>query len=460
MTKLTRILTGALLALVCAAPLSAQTRAQLDSVRAEVVRADSINKAASAQLGTALVRLDSVIAAMPVPSLFVMYGGDGQTAGPGQTVEQSISVRVTDSASVGIDGDTILWSIVSGGGSLNKSFEVTYSSSTRTGWSGARWTLGQSGVQQAKATHKKTGREILFSATLTGVTPPPPPPSDTVPQDTVVIPPPPAPPVDTLGLTVVASCDFNGTTLCGFHNVATAANTPCNFNGVAGQCSSSQWLLNGKLGILYERLSTIYSIDANRSIESPDAMVPHGGYLYAAASFFFPSIPADARQRIDSAAAAAGVAAITDLQHEDALKKLFYMARQLGPNGGGLNHAVLNFHGRVLRFTPGVKFDSALGQCVDTGTSVYNFTTVPRGGMLDRWWRVAILIKRSSGPMVADGEVTVWLDGVQFGPIKNVCTNRDSVIQGFGKVSVGQQYQFNGFYSEMRLVDDAVVGKK
>jgi hypothetical protein len=303
---------------------------------------------------------------------------------------------------------------------------------------------------------------------------PPPPPPDTIPTDTTAPPPPPPPPSvppDTLGITVVAACDFNGTTLCAFRNNATAPNTACAFNGVAGQCSVDSWLKNGQLAIRYQRIIPITSIDTNRQIDSPDGMIPHGGYLYAAASFYYPSIPADARQRIDSAynywmatswADSTGnkvIDAITDDEHEDALKKGKYGARQLGPAGGGLNHWVMNWHGRILRYSFAMKYDATTGTCI-AGTGLVNVLQVPRGQLLDKWWRIATLIKRSSGAAVPDGELTVWVNGVQYGPYKNICTNADSVIQGFGRVSFGQQYQFRGFYYEMRLLDDVVVGKK
>lgn len=389
----------------------------------------------------------------PVPPLMVYYGGNNQSGNPGATLDQSISIRLTDSLGVGIDGDTILWQITSGGGSLNKSFSVTATEVGRTGWAGARWTLGASGAQSATATHKKTGQAMTFNATLIGAPPPPPPPTDTTPPA----------PVDTT-ITVIAQSDWNGTTMGPFSNSALAAGATCNFNGVAGQCSAHSWLINGRYVIRYERLGPLASIDSNRSFESPDAMVAWGESVYAAATFRFPSIDAATRQRIDSASAVhagtAETAPITNAEHEDALKKIFYGARQLGTNGGGLNHWVLNFHSRILRFTPGVKFDKVLGRCVDTGTSVYNLMTIPAGQILDRDHRIAILIKRSSGPMMADGELTVWHNGTQYGPIGNICTNRDSVIRGFGRVSIGQQYQFRGFYSEMRQIDDAVVGKK
>lgn len=415
---------------------------------------------------------------MPVPfKVLSIFGGNNQSGGPGALLPAWPSVRVTDSIGTGVDGDTILWQVV-GGGSLPKSVTVTLSEFSKTGWSGpGQWRLGTSGDQRVIATHKQTGKQVTFVATLTGVTPPPPTdtlpplPPDTLPPDSTVIPPPPAPPADTLGITVVASCNFNGTTLCAFRNNATAPNTACSFNGVAGQCSADQWLKNGQLAIRYQRTIPITTIDTNRQIDSPDAMVPHGGYLYTAASFYYPSIPADARQRIDSAynywmatswADSTGndvIAKITDDEHEDALKKGKYGARQLGPNGGGLNHWVMNWHGRILRYSFPMKYDKLTGTCV-AGTGLFNVTQVPRGGLLDRWWRIVTLIKRSSGAAMPDGELTVWVNGQQFGPFKNVCTNADNVIQGFGRVSFGQQYQFKGFYYEMRLLDDVVVGKK
>lgn len=400
----------------------------------------------------------------PVPPLMVYYGGNNQSGNPGATLDQSISIRLTDSLGVGIDGDTILWQITSGGGSLNKSFSVTATEVGRTGWAGARWTLGASGAQSATATHKKTGQAMTFNATLIGAPPPPPPPTDTTPPA----------PVDTT-ITVIAQSDWNGTTMGPFSNSALAAGATCNFNGVAGQCSAHSWLINGRYVIRYERLvpiSAVQSVDANRSFESPDLMVQHGEYIYSAATYRFRSISAEQRQRIDSAYTywmgttwkdSTGnntVAVTSTAQHEDALQKIKYFARQLGVNGGGLNHAVLAFDHRILRFTPAVKYDPLTKTCATTGTPVYNIVQIPAGQFLDRDHRIAILIKRSSGPMMPDGEFTVWVNGVQYGPYPNICTNRDSIIKGFGRVSIGQQYQFRGIYSALREIDDAVVGKK
>jgi uncharacterized protein YjdB len=489
---------------------------------------------------TALVDIQAVVPPpSPAPGQLISFSGDNQTGAPGSELIQSISVRLVDSAGVGIDGDTILWNVTAGGGTLNKTFSVTTTEVSRTGWAGARWTLGQSGAQAAVATHKKTGQTVTFNAIVTGTTPTPTPvlttlavvPTSTTVQvgataqltatardqngavmtvpltwtsannavatvsptglvtgasvgstqvtvssatlsatTTVNISSIVQQPADTT-LKIYIQHGFDSPTMGPFYNAAYPVGATCNFNGVLGQCSASSWITNGRYNILYQRTSPIQSIDQNRSFETPDTLIGWGGAIYVAATFRYNSISAAQRQTIDSAynywmattwADSTGnkrVAAITNQQHEDALKKGFYGARQLGPAGGGLNHWVMNWHARILRFTPAVKYDAALGKCMDTGTSTYNLYSVPQGQLLDRDWRIAMLYKRSSAPMTPDGELTVWVNGVQVAHVTKICTNRDSVLRNFGRVSIGQQYQFQGFYSEMREIDDVVVGK-
>ena len=374
----------------------------------------------------------------------VLYGGDNQTGAPGALLGPSISVQVLDSAGNGINGDTVLWQVTSGGGRLNKTFGVTISEFGKVGWSGAQWTLGPSGEQRALATHKRTGQTVAFTATLSGTptdttTPPPPPPPDTT-----------APaPVDTT-VQVLARCDFNGNTLCAFSNNATPANTACNFNGVLGQCSAYQWIRNGRLEILYERNNPTQGIDSNKQIDLPAVNIGWREWLYVAGTWRFPSITPETRRWIDSVATANGITPISDTEYLNALRKWIYIDR------GRANHAVLNVHGRMLKFSPAA--DVLNGVC-ESSAKVYNLYSFLSGELLDRDHRVEVWYRRSSGAGKADGELIVKLNGQSLGHITGICTNYSSTSTMW-TVSLGQQFQFNGAYYEMRQVDDVVVGKK
>jgi hypothetical protein len=388
----------------------------------------------------------------PAPAKqLVYYGGDNQTGAPGATLTQSISVRVTDSAGVGIDGDTILWRVVSGGGALNKTAGVTVSEAGRTGWNGARWTLGSSGVQTATATHQQTGQAITFTATLAGAPPPPPPPP---PADTTT----PLPPDSTVQ--VFASCDFNGTTLCAYRTVPTPPNTACNHDGIAGKCSAAIWLKNGHVEIEYQTPSGS-NPDDNHSIEwvprDTSEYVGWGEWLYMAGTWKFPRITPEVRAIIDSIAAARGIPSMTDEEYLRALQKIIYGNRQMDALTHGANHFVMNVHDKILRL--GIPRATINGVCDPNRNQAYSLYSFIGDELIDdRGHRLEFWLRRASGPLKSDGELITKLNGVQVSHVKGICTDENALLHW--RVSFGQQFQFSGAYFQMRELDDVVIGKR
>ena len=98
-----------------------------------------------------------------VPTAVSIQGGDQQTAPAGSMLPQPLSVRVRDVDGFGVPGVTVVWAVMSGGGSLS----VTASMTDANGIATTLWTLGAVGSQQVSATVSGAGAAATFTATAT-----------------------------------------------------------------------------------------------------------------------------------------------------------------------------------------------------------------------------------------------------------------------------------------------------
>lgn len=88
-------------------------------------------------------------------------GGDAQTGTVGEPLDNALRVQVTGADGSGVSGETVTWSVASGGGSLSASSTTTDGS----GYAQVNWTLGTTaGTQAASATVSGAG-SVGFSAT-------------------------------------------------------------------------------------------------------------------------------------------------------------------------------------------------------------------------------------------------------------------------------------------------------
>lgn len=87
--------------------------------------------------------------------------GNGQTGTVGEPLNDGLRVRLTDDTGTGVEGETVSWSVTSGGGSLSASSTTTDGS----GYAQVNWTLGTTaGSQDVSATVAGTG-SVAFTAT-------------------------------------------------------------------------------------------------------------------------------------------------------------------------------------------------------------------------------------------------------------------------------------------------------
>lgn len=283
----------------------------------------------------------------------------------------------------------------------------------------------------------------------------PPVPVDTTSPPPVVVPPP--APTDPTAR-IYAQHDFNDGSLGRFSTNATASGAPCNFNGVAGQCSSDIWVRNNRAEIRYERTDTITAGDRNRMIQwfpkDGTENTPFGATLYVAATWTIPSVTPAARAKIDSAAARWGKPAHTDTVQEVMQRKIIY------GNNGRKNHFVLKIQSLNLQFLPGVGGGAPCStNPAAAPRTLYRFKD---SDLFDKPQRIELEIKRSSGVRVADAELRVWLNGVELPKQTGFCTNEDSSTSWM--LSIGQQVSYTArtgeFYSELRVLDDVIVASK
>lgn len=84
-----------------------------------------------------------------MPTQVAVVRGDNQSALAGDALPTPITVAVTFASGAGVMGDTVRWSIVSGGGQLSSATSVTEGA----GRASVNWTLGSTtGTQEAMAT--------------------------------------------------------------------------------------------------------------------------------------------------------------------------------------------------------------------------------------------------------------------------------------------------------------------
>jgi PKD repeat protein len=106
----------------------------------------------------------------PSPAAIEIYGGDQQTARPGEYLKQPLIVRVIDEMGQSVSGIPVLFSVSSGGGSIVPENELV---SNQDGFVEANWRLGSEDAQIATAECKgKPETRINFVATLKVNTPP------------------------------------------------------------------------------------------------------------------------------------------------------------------------------------------------------------------------------------------------------------------------------------------------
>lgn len=258
-------------------------------------------------------------------------------------------------------------------------------------------------------------------------------------------------------LRIYASHDFEGGTLGPFTGLNSSSNK-CNFNGVAGQCSTDVWLKNGALEIRYRRMDTTSAGDRNRGIkwapQDTSQLTRWGKTLYVGGTWVIPSVSSAVRAELDSVAAQLGIAPQTDTAQELLQRKLVY------GNPGGKNTFVLKIHNLKLQFVPGV---GGGPPCSPTKHAqpigVYRFQDAQ---LFDVPQRIELEVRRSSGVRVADGEARVWVNGVLVRHITGICTNKDT-NQNW-QLQIGQQISYTPkkaeLYNEMRGLDEVTVANR
>ena len=98
------------------------------------------------------------------PAALAISAGNAQSATVGQSVSNRPTVKVTDANGVGVPGVSVVFSVLSGGGSVTGATQVTGSGGTATVGS---WTLGGSpGANQLQATVNGLS-PVIFTATAT-----------------------------------------------------------------------------------------------------------------------------------------------------------------------------------------------------------------------------------------------------------------------------------------------------
>jgi len=98
-----------------------------------------------------------------------IYDGDNQTAAPGHTVPIDPAVRVTDDFGLPVSGESVTFSIESGGGLISGSNPTSDSQGVATVGS---WALGtQPGIKELRATlDSDTSQTVVFTAIAEGET--------------------------------------------------------------------------------------------------------------------------------------------------------------------------------------------------------------------------------------------------------------------------------------------------
>ena len=102
------------------------------------------------------------------PSQLEKFAGDNQTGPPGSALSNPLVVRVLDAAGDPVNGVTVNWEIVDGGGSVSPQSSTTNSQGRAT----TTWTLGAGGNQTARATVSGIG-SVTFNATAESAIPSP-----------------------------------------------------------------------------------------------------------------------------------------------------------------------------------------------------------------------------------------------------------------------------------------------
>lgn len=101
----------------------------------------TITAAAGQALGTATIRVSQT------PTAIEKVGGDGQHGGAGAVLAQPLVVEVRDQGGSPVAGETLVWTVVSGAGSLESAAAET----DAAGRAAATWRLGEAGAQTATA---------------------------------------------------------------------------------------------------------------------------------------------------------------------------------------------------------------------------------------------------------------------------------------------------------------------
>jgi hypothetical protein len=103
---------------------------------------------------------DLVLPEEPLGGLEIM-DGNAQEGSPGVPLPERLLVRLTDQEGAGIPDRAVVWSVTSGGGTINPATDVT----DAEGFANAQWTLGPAeGVQRASAQVPDIGA-VTFTAT-------------------------------------------------------------------------------------------------------------------------------------------------------------------------------------------------------------------------------------------------------------------------------------------------------
>ena len=101
------------------------------------------------------------------PTALAISAGNSQSAIAGQSVANRPTVKVTDANGIGVSGVSVVFSVVSGGGSITGATQVTNSNGTATVGS---WTLGTApGANQLQAAANGLA-PVTFTATATAPT--------------------------------------------------------------------------------------------------------------------------------------------------------------------------------------------------------------------------------------------------------------------------------------------------
>jgi hypothetical protein len=120
----------------------------------------------------------------PQATQMAAFGGDGQTAQVGTALPLELAVLVTDEDGAAVEGVSVSWTVIEGGGSVSPASSTTNAS----GVASAGFTLGPTaGQQRAQAeVSGLAGSPVVFTATATDDdTPPPPPPPPPVPTEII-----------------------------------------------------------------------------------------------------------------------------------------------------------------------------------------------------------------------------------------------------------------------------------